>query len=904
MAVILLPAIVGTGGFAAGSTGAAIVGGLAAVAGAYIDSLWISAAFPPPDQKGPRLNDLGIQGADEGSPVVRPYGGAVRTVGAVIWLSSLIETEHSGTVGGKGGRGAEVSQYTYSCHAAIAVCRGPISRVLKIWADSKLLYDVDTVGPVLTTDQVSTSLFTIIVFDYAGSTSDFFTFYYYCDFISHDPAVDYTTLIVGKTVIISGLTAPNTAINREWLITSTARIDASTTRFRVFKRFDNIERPIGGALNPPTNPFAPAFTVGTHTVLVDQQTTVPGWLEKTVDAIRFYTGASDQLPDALIETYEGAGDVPAWRDTAYVVFEGLQLFDFGRLPNFSFLVEENASRTLGEVFETEYALSGDDTSRIDASALTEVVDGFHVRGPQPFAMVATQLLVKYDLVTSEESGVLVLRHRSEVPTYALDESLLGAHAPGSRSPNPIETTRERRRSLPSEISVAFSNPDNDCQTTTETERYGGTTDGSTASFDLSSVVMDADDARAIALRSLWRARLNARQFKFTLPTSLIGEVQESQLITTTIEDEQVSMLTTRVERHGSGVVEVTAIEEQTQLLSLSPPTEAVSISPSLQTTNTQHRALVTAPIVSYLFECAPLRDVDADSVVLHVAVGRGSDDNAFTGAVVYGSIDDIDYREVVRIDSVCVHGYTSAALAANPSTPGSWDRTNTLDVVVTDGELVSVTELECLNGKNRAWVNGELIGFATATETSGGVYELTNLLRELRGTSGAAHLEGDVFFVLSDGVGVGAIELNRSAVGMTRYYKVLVAGQTIDDVDRTTIVPNGTTLRPMSPCNVETSRASDDAVTIGWTPRSRRLTSLLLGAPVAIDGGPFRVDFYDDADHTTLLRSVTTADLEVTYTAAQQTADGLTPGDPVYADVLQVSEHDDLDGVAAEVTVA
>jgi hypothetical protein len=518
-------------------------------------------------------------------------------------------------------------------------------------------------------------------------------------------------------------------------------------------------------------------------------------------------------------------------------------------------------------------------------------------------MVATQLLVKYDLVTSEESGVLVLRHRSEVPTYTLDENLLGAHAPGGFAPNPIETTRERRRSLPSEISVSFSNPEKDYQVSTETERYGGATDGSTATFDLSSVVMDADEAREVALRSLWRARLNARQFRFTLPPSLIGEVQESQLITTTIEDEQVSMLTTRVERHGSGVIEIVAIEEQAHLLSLSPPTEAVDLSTSLQTTNTQHRALVTAPVASYLFECAPLRDFAADAVVLHIAVGRAADNNAFTGAAVYESLDDVDYREVATIDSVCVHGYASAALEANPSTPGSWDRTSTLYVEIADGELSSVTELECLNGKNRAWVNGELIGFATATETSEGVYELTNLLRELRGTPGDRHVAGDVFFMLSDG-GIGAIELNRSAVGMTRYYKVLVAGQTIDDVDAITVVPNGTTLRPMSPCNVETSRASDDAVTIGWTARSRRLTSLLLGAPVAIDGGPFRVDFYDDAAHTALVRSVTTQDTEVEYTAAQQTADGLTPGDPVYADVLQVSEHDDLDGVAAEVTVA
>ena len=53
-------------------------------------------------------------------------------------------------------------------------------------------------------------------------------------------------------------------------------------------------------------------------------------------AMRVHTGREDQLPDALIETIEG-GAAPAFRGTAYVVFEDLPLDEFGhRIPNFSF----------------------------------------------------------------------------------------------------------------------------------------------------------------------------------------------------------------------------------------------------------------------------------------------------------------------------------------------------------------------------------------------------------------------------------------------------------------------------------------------------------------------------------------------------------------------------------------
>ena len=55
--------------------------------------------------------------------------------------------------------------------------------------------------------------------------------------------------------------------------------------------------------------------------------------------IRVYKGDAAQLPDPLLEAIEGAGQVPAYRGTAYVVLEGLQLEQFGnRVPQFSFEV--------------------------------------------------------------------------------------------------------------------------------------------------------------------------------------------------------------------------------------------------------------------------------------------------------------------------------------------------------------------------------------------------------------------------------------------------------------------------------------------------------------------------------------------------------------------------------------
>jgi hypothetical protein len=50
-------------------------------------------------------------------------------------------------------------------------------------------------------------------------------------------------------------------------------------------------------------------------------------------ACRQYLGTSDQMPDSLIEAKQGAGNAPAFRGTAYLVFDRLDLTPFGnRIP--------------------------------------------------------------------------------------------------------------------------------------------------------------------------------------------------------------------------------------------------------------------------------------------------------------------------------------------------------------------------------------------------------------------------------------------------------------------------------------------------------------------------------------------------------------------------------------------
>ncbi|UWQ34522.1 glycoside hydrolase/phage tail family protein [Leisingera sp. M527] len=105
-------------------------------------------------------------------------------------------------------------------------------------------------------------------------------------------------------------------------------------------------------------------------VWADGEEVAPKDLNMTV-----YTGSMDQLADPVMEAVEGAGQVPAYRGTAYVVMENLDLARFGnRVPQFSFDVlrpEQPASSShaqdLGRLVQGvalmpgtgEYALASD-----------------------------------------------------------------------------------------------------------------------------------------------------------------------------------------------------------------------------------------------------------------------------------------------------------------------------------------------------------------------------------------------------------------------------------------------------------------------------------------------------------------------------------------------------------------
>ncbi len=146
MAAIVLAAAASQGAAAlgAGTFFAAGAGGVGGYLGGFVDRS-IFGGKARINQEGARLNDLMVQASSYGKAIPLVYGNA-RIAGNIIWSRPIQEhvtttTQSSG--GGKGGGGGSVetttTSYTYTASLAVAICEGPISEVVRVWADAKQL---------------------------------------------------------------------------------------------------------------------------------------------------------------------------------------------------------------------------------------------------------------------------------------------------------------------------------------------------------------------------------------------------------------------------------------------------------------------------------------------------------------------------------------------------------------------------------------------------------------------------------------------------------------------------------------------------------------------------------------------------------------------------------------------
>jgi hypothetical protein len=172
------------------------------------------------------------------------------------------------------------------------------------------------------------------------------------------------------------------------------------------------------------------------------------------------------------------------------------------------------------------------------------------------------------------------------------------------------------------------------------------------------------------------------------------------------------------------------------------------------------------------------------------------------GAIIYRSFDGINYELfVTTVNSTPANsvGVLSSALARAKAVTHRWGETFSVNIGTVTTLRTDVTDAEFFSNKNLAKIGDEIIGWKTAVDLGGGVWQVTQLIRGLFGTEAVDHAIGETFATISL---VDMIyNLGQMASGETLYFKALAyngeyVSQALDDVSAFTHVVQREDLRP------------------------------------------------------------------------------------------------------------
>jgi len=512
--------------------------------------------------------------------------------------------------------------------------------------------------------------------------------------------------------------------------------------------------------------------------------------------LRVHHGHGDQQADPLIAAAEGSS-CPAHRGLAYVVFEDLQLADFGnRIPTLSFeVLADPAGFDLQTILaavpldcDAAVPLDGMDGMVVDCSP-ADLLDRLAPLYPLDCDACADPVSIRPE---RQQQGPLVL---SDASTTAAPEGF-GAQTGFTR-------TRALAPTVPYTLLRHFD-PDRDYQPGVQrAPAQAGT--GEVRAIELPATIA-APAARTLigsaAHRDVW-----ARHTLAWRSAELDPAVRPGVLLTW--PGQPGSWRVSSWEWRAEGV--------ELDLQRVAPPAAAPAgpTDPGRASPNPDYPPAPTKLIALEL----PWDGSPGTPLPRAVAAAAGSGPG-WSGAALFVDQGDgalISAGSTGRSPDIL--GTSETPLA--PGTPLLLDRAATVTVRLADpaASLTDATLRQLAQGANRALLGSELIQFATATPLGNGRWQLSGLLRGRYGTEDRIGSHGtDEPFVLLDS---GLSPLEPALVGQADAATIAAIGLHDAQPAISPIHLAGIGWRPLSPVHGTCINRPDGSRSLSWVRRSR-----------------------------------------------------------------------------------
>ena len=518
---------------------------------------------------------------------------------------------------------------------------------------------------------------------------------------------------------------------------------------------------------------------------------------KSAGSMRVHHGHGDQAPDPLIASAEGVQS-PAFRDCAYVVFEDLQLEEFGnRIPALTFEVMADAQPlvTLGQLVPDALTRPGFDQLEHMIGFTDEggpLLDSLEaINRAYPLACVTGGTTVEIDL-----QGLVA----SDLPV--LPEPLAVGPSDGAAGAG-REQFRRAAATDPAPVAIRYYDRDRDYQPDVQ-RAIGLPASGWEIMLDLPAAMVSGG-ARQVVNSNAQNRRWQGETISWT-----VAELDPAMGPGAKVRIPQIGGVWSIAGWEWSDQGIELTLERLPPLLASATPADPGRINPPVD--------LPAVPTVMKAFEL-PWDGTGSQNVLSFFAAVTASADN-WSGAALF-----VEQAEgLVPLDAFAnrrsVMGLLTAPLAASPATSLEPASELVVDLAGDDLVLGSTTISGLTAGANRLLVGREIIQFLAAVQTGTRSWRLSGLLRGRGGTEAAAglgHAAGTDAILIDETL----IALDPAFIAETGATRIAAIGLADDMPVFATLEADGLSRRPPPPVHARRAIAPNGDWDLCWSRRAR-----------------------------------------------------------------------------------
>ncbi|MGK7894044.1 MAG: phage tail protein [Xenococcus sp. (in: cyanobacteria)] len=603
----------------------------------------------------------------------------------------------------------------------------------------------------------------------------------------------------------------------------------------------------------------------------EDSATVAKSAEFAADHMEIYYGTSTQAESPTIQSYE-SGSIPAFRRRCYIVFRELNITDYGSVPKVEVEIIANSYPpslrfVLDNVLLTKTSLSNLD---YDVTAL----DGIQIDGvilPQDGSSVRDfieDLQQIYHFITKEVAGKLIFqRLDQELTPIDIETKDLGVREYGDSLPSLYIESRIQDLDLPSEISIDYNNSENSYQRGNQRVFKASATHDNPLNIKTNTAINDSQALTACkkSLEYYWEQR---RKYTGIFLDLDYLHLQPGDLINLPIRGNKVLAQIQSKNVGANTIIELECVSYSEYVNSIA------MVAPTAGTYNPVETVANLGNPTALLLDIPLVRDTDEDIGLYGTAIADPNANRQWNGGTMFAADSGGEFGSVASLPNIAAIGTLTTELGAG--NPYSTDRTSRFRVRLDQGELNNITDTEFFNFQQMGYLNGELLVFQNAQLVEENEYEISVLIRGVRGTENAIanHSVGSQFILVRGDDGCIDIPGDTPTLGIQLDFKAVPAGAAQTAItNETQIIATGQRLKPYAPAHPRIVKKANNDLYLKWIRRTRKngyWLSTSETVPLNEDAEVYDLEIYNGVD---LVRTVTITSPSYLYTSGDQVTD-------------------------------